>query len=155
MDSEFKGMGIEVAGCAGVKYRAIQLSSGCKRAAQVTMTLGPLRSHLQQPLICRGSGLVPSAVTEHPGTEVGYVFLLGSQLKGDACTFDGILAPSAVQQGFTEPAKEYRELILRKFAARQIKTTGLNKVSLGPHRSGTTYRIFTNLIEVGHYAMLS
>ena len=99
MDREFKGMRVEVAGRPGMKYRAIELSGGGKRAADVTVALGPSGPDVQQPFICRHGVLVPSAIAEHPSAEIGYVFLLGPQLEGDAGACDGMLTPAPVQQG--------------------------------------------------------
>jgi hypothetical protein len=155
MDGEFKRIGIEFAGSAGMVNCAIQLSSGSKRAARVTVALGPSRSDFEQLLVCRRGILVPSGVAEHPGTEIGYIFFLGPQLEGDAGAFGGMIAPSPVQQGFAEPTEKYRELILGYFVLSKIKIASFDEIGCGAHWSRATYRLFTNFIEIGHCTMFS
>jgi len=138
-----------------MKDRAIELSGSGKRAADVPMALGPFRPDVQQPFICRRGVLVPSTVAEHPGAEIGDVFLFGPQLEGDAGACDGMLTPPPVQQGLAETAKEDGELILGKFALRQINATGLDEIGSGAQTAGATYGLFKNFVEIGHCAMFS
>jgi hypothetical protein len=155
MDGEFKGMRFEVAGCPGMKDRAIELSGGGKRAADVTMALGPSRADFQQPFICRRGVRVLSTIAEDPGREICYLFLLGPQREGDAGAFDGVLTPATMQQGLAETAKKDGELILGKFALRQINATGLDEIGSGTQLSGATYGLFKNFVEIGHCAIFS
>jgi hypothetical protein len=91
VDGEFKRTRIEVAGSAGMENCAIELTGGGKRAARVTVALGPLGTDSQQLLVSRRGVLVSPGIAEHPGTEIGYIFLVGPQLEGDAGAFGGML----------------------------------------------------------------
>jgi hypothetical protein len=110
---------------------AIELSGGGKRAARMTVALGPSGTDFEQPLVCRGRVLVSSGIAEHPGAEIGYFFLLGPQLEGDVGAFGGMLAPSAVQQGFAEAAKEDREFVFGKFVLGEIDSARLDEIRGG------------------------
>ncbi len=155
VNGEFKRVRIELAGSAGMENCAIELSGGGKRAARVTVALGPLGTDFQQSFVSRRSFLVAPGIAEHPGTEIGYFFARGPQLEGDAGAFGGMLTPSPVQQGFAEPAIEDREFVLGKSALSEIESAGLNEIGGGAQWSGATYRLFTNFIEIGHCTMFS
>ena len=150
MNDKFKRIRIEFAGSAGMENCAIELSGGGQRAARVTVAFSPSGMDFQQSLVGRRSLLVLSGITEHPGTEIGYFFLSGPQIEGNAGAFGGMLAPSPMQQGFAEPAKEDREFVLGKFALSEIESAGLDEFGGGAQWSGATYRLFTNFIEIGH-----
>ena len=155
VDGELKRIRIEVAGSAGMENRAIEQSGSGKRAARVTVTLGPSRTNFEQPLVCRRRVLVAPGIAEHPGTEISYIFLCGLQLEGHAGAFGGMLATSAVQQGFAEPAKEDREFVFGNFALSEIDQAGLDEIGGGAQWSGATYGRFTNFIEISHCTMFS
>lgn len=72
-------------------------------------------------------------IAEHPGTEIGYFFLLGPQLEGDAGAFGGMIAPTPVQQGFAEPAIKDREFVLRIFALSEIDRQPSVKSAAAPN----------------------
>ena len=57
--------------------------------------------------------------------------VLGLQFECDAGAFDGMLAPSPMQQGLAEAAKEERQFIPRNFALREVNTAGLDKIGAG------------------------
>jgi hypothetical protein len=105
--------------------------------------------------ICRRGVRVLSTIAEDPGTEICYLFLLGPQREGDAGAFDGVLTPATMQQGLAETAKKDGELILGKFALRQINATGLDEIGSGTQLSGATYGLFKNFVEIGHCAIFS
>jgi hypothetical protein len=109
----------------------------------------------QQSLVCRRGVIVVPGIAEHPGTQIGYFFVSGPQLEGDAGAFCGMIARSPVQQGFTEPAKEDGEFVLGNFAPSEIDSAGLDEIGGGAQWSGNTYRLFTNFIEIGHCTMFS
>ena len=155
MDGEFKRIRIEFTGPAGVENCAIELSCGGKRAARMTVALGPSGTDFQQSLVCRRCVLVSSGIAEHPGTEIGYFFSSGRQLEGHVRACGGMVAPISVQQGFAEPAKEDREFVLGNFAPSEIDSACLDEIGGGAQWSGNTYRLFTNLIEIGHCTMFS
>ena len=155
MDGEFEQIRIQFTGFAGMENCAIEQPGSGKRAARVTVAFGPAGTDLQQSLVCRRSVLVAPGIAEHPGTEIGYFFLLRPQLEGDAGAFGGMITPSPVQQGFAEPAKEDKGFVLGKFALGEIKTAGLDEIGGGAQRSGATYRLFTNFIKIGHCTMFS
>ena len=77
MDGEFQRFTIEFAGSGCVENCAIELSRSGKRAARVTVALGPSRMDFQQSLVCRRCVLASSGIAEHPGTEIDYFFLFG------------------------------------------------------------------------------
>ena len=96
-----------------------------------------------------------TGIAEHPGTEIGYFFLLGPQLEGDAGAFRGMIAPTPVQQGFAEPAVKDREFVLRKFALSEIESAALGEIGGSAQWSGATDRLFINFIKIGHCTMFS
>ena len=155
VDGEFKRIRIEFARSAGMQNCAIELSGGGKRATRVTVPFGPSGTDVQQPLVCRRSVLVTPGIAEYPCTEIGYFFLSRPQLEGDVRAFGGMVAPTPVQQGFAEPAKENREFVLGNFTLSEIDPAGLDEIGRGAQWSGVTYRRFTNFIEIGHCTMFS
>jgi hypothetical protein len=155
MDGEFKRIGGELAGSAGMENCAIELSGGGKRAARVTVAFGPSGTDFQQSLIGRRGFLVTPGIAEYPSTEIGYFFLNGPQLEGDMGAFGGMLAPSPVQQGLAEPAIKDGEFLLRKFALSEIESAALDEIGGGAQWSSATYRLFTNFIEISHCTMFS
>jgi hypothetical protein len=149
VDGEFKRIRIKLAGSAGMENCAIELSGSGKRAAGVTVAFGPSGTDFQQLLVGGRSFLVASGIAKHPSTEIGYFFLNGPELEGNAGAFGSMLTPSPVQQGFAQPAIEDREFGVGKSALSEIKSAGLNEIG-GARWSGVIYRLFTNLIEIGH-----
>ena len=134
---------------------AIEQPGSGKRPARVTVAFGPSGTDVQQPLVCRRSVLVTPGIAEHPSTKIGYFFLNGPELEGNASAFGSMLTPSPVPQGFAEPAIEDRELVVRKPALSEIESAGVNEIGGGAQWSGATYRLFTNFIEIGHCTMFS
>ena len=136
----------------------IELSGGGKRAACVAVPFGPLGTDCQQLLVSRGGVLVSAGIAEHPGTEIGYIFLRGAFLRGpqresDASAFGGVLMPSSMQQGFAKATKEDEEFFLRKIVLSEIKTASLDELNGSAQRSSTAYRCFADFIDVGHCMM--
>ena len=76
-----------------------------------------MRTDFQQSLVGRRGFRVAPAIAEHPSAEIGYFFLNGPELEGDAGAFGSMLAPSPVQQGFAEPAIEDREFVVAEICA--------------------------------------
>jgi hypothetical protein len=150
VDGKFKRIRSELAGPAGMENCAIELSGSGKRAAGVTVALGPPGTDFQQSLVGGRSFLVASGIAEHPGTEIGYFFLNGPQPEGNAGAFGSVLMPSPMQQGFAQPTIKDREFGVGKSALSEIKSAGLNEIGGSAHWSGATYRLFANFIEIGH-----
>jgi hypothetical protein len=98
---------------------------------------------------------VAPGIAEYPGAEVGYFFLFGPQFEGDAGAFARMLAPSPVQQGFAQPAKEDGEFVLGYFALNKVKIARFDEIGGSAQWWGATYRLFTNFIEIGHCTMFS
>ncbi len=121
----------------------------------MAVAFGPSGTDFEQPLVGCRSRLVPSGIAEHPGTEIGYLFLLRPQLEGDAGAFGGVLAPSPVHQGFAEPAKENGEFGFGNFAPSKVDSAGLDEIAGAAQWSGAVYRLFANYIEIGHSTMFS
>src|SRR6516162_8714345 len=76
MSGKFGGTRSEITGPAGVEFRAVELPSGGKRTACVSMPLSPAGTNFQQLLIGRRSFTPSSAIAEYPGADVGYFFFL-------------------------------------------------------------------------------
>jgi hypothetical protein len=129
---------------------AIELSGSGKRPAGVTVAFGPSGPDFQQAFVGRRGFLMAPGIAEHPSAQIGYFFLNGPELKGNAGAFGSMLAPSPVQQGFAEPAIEDREFVVGKSAPSEIESARLNEISSGAQWSGAAYRLFTNFIEIGH-----
>ena len=150
VNGEFRRIRIDLAGPAGMENCAIELSGSGKRPARVTMAFGPSGTDFQQSLVGRRGFRVAPGIAEHPSTQIGYFFPNGSELEGDSGAFGGMFTPSPVQQGFAEPAIEDREFAVGKFALSKIASAGLNEIGGGAQGSGAAYRLFTNLVEIGH-----
>ena len=116
----------------------------------MTVAFGPEGSEFQQSLVGRRGVLVAPGIAEHPSTEIGYFFLNGPELEGNAGAFGSMLAPSPVQQGFAEPAIEDREFVVRKSALSEIESARFNEIGGGAQWSGAPYRLLANFIEIGH-----
>jgi len=116
----------------------------------VPVAFGPSGTDFQQSLVGRRSFRVAPGIAEHTSTEIGYFFLNGSELEGNAGAFGSMLTPSPVPQGFAEPAIEDREFVVRKSALSEIEPAGVNEIGGGAQWSDAAYRFFTNLIEIGH-----
>jgi hypothetical protein len=129
---------------------AIEQSGSGKRAARVTVAFGPSGTDFQQSFVGRRGFRVAPGIAEHPGAEIGYFFLNGPELEGNAGAFGGVLPPSPVEQGFAEPAIENGEFVVGKSALNEIEAAGFNEIGRGAQWSGATYRLFTNFIEIGH-----
>jgi hypothetical protein len=150
VDGEFKRIRIELAGPGGMENCAIEQPGSGKRPARVPVAFGPSGTDFQQSLVGRRSFRVAPGIAEHPSTEIGYFFLNGPELEGNAGAFGSMLTPSLVPQGFAEPAIEDREFVVRKSALSEIESAGVNEIGGGAQWSGAAYRLFTNLIEIGH-----
>ena len=150
VNGEFRRIRIDLAGPAGMKNCAIELSGSGKRPARVTVAFGPSGTDFQQSLVGRRGFCVAPGIAEHPSTQIGYFFLNGPEFEGNSGAFGGMFTPSPVQQGFAEPAIEDREFAVGKFALSKIASAGLNEISGGAQGSGAAYRLFTNLVEIGH-----
>jgi hypothetical protein len=150
MKCEFDATRIEPARSAGVKDCPIELSGRPQRAAQMTVALGPMRTNFEQLPVCRGGFLVSLAIAENPGADMGGGLVLGLQFECDAGAFDGVLAPSAMQQGLAEAAKGERQSIPRNFALREVNTAGRDEIGAGAQSQGAVDRRFTNFIKFRH-----
>jgi hypothetical protein len=150
VDGEFKRIRIELAGPGGMENCAIEQPGSGKRPTRVPVAFGPSGTDFQQSLISRRGFRVAPGIAEHPSTEIGYFFLNGPELEGNAGAFGSMLTPSPVPQGFAEPAIEDREFVVRKSALSEIESAGVNEIGGGAQWSGATYRLFTNLVKIGH-----
>ena len=156
MSGKFDGTRSEITGPAGVEYRAVELPSGGKRTACVSMPLSPAGTNFQQLLIGRRSFTPSSAIAEYPGADVGYFFFLWSQLKGDPGAIHRLLATAVVQQCFTEPTKEDGTLVGGKLVAGKIQLAGLEHAgSSRARRSGGIDCLCTDFTNVAHLVLSS
>src|SRR5262249_8393952 len=147
---EFQRSWIEVAGLRAVRYGALDLTGGGKRAARLTMSRGPVGPGRQQLLVggCRFS--VRPTIAEHPRAQIGDFFFLGLQIEGAAGALERDLAASLVEQHLAQLTIGPGSLMIGNIMAPEVKKPCLEVA----HRSCANHGL-TNFTSVAQLALLS
>jgi len=87
-----------------VRERPVEIADRGQRAAEMAMTLGPIRRERQQPLVGGGRFFVLTAVAEQPGADMRGVPIVRGEREGAAPAFEGLVAPTVMEQRFGQPA---------------------------------------------------
>ena len=147
---EFQRSWIEVAGLCAVRYGALDLTGGGKRAARVTMSRGPVGPGRQQLLVggCRFS--VCPTIAEHPGAQIGDFFFLGLQIEGAAGALERDAAASLVEQHLAQLTIDPDSLVVGNIMAPEV-----NKAYLEVAHNSRADHGLTKFTSVAQLALLS
>ena len=95
--------------------------------------LRPIGDGFSESFVGRRGFLVAPGIAEPKDAEIGYFFLRGPQLEGDAGAFGGVLRHPRCNKASLEPAIEDREFVLGNFALSEINRQASMKSAAAPN----------------------